>query len=56
MKIKIGSIYKDTWGCKWQVIDYNKDTGKWLLKLTDGFFKSDFSTAEIKRLFKLVSP
>ncbi len=54
--IKIGSIYKDSWGCKWQVIEYDKSKKKWLMRLYDGFYQSYFSEKEINHLFMILWP
>lgn len=56
MKIKIGSIVRDQWGRKWQVIFYNKKENKWTLRLVmrNNYFHK-FSPDFIEQSFTKVS-
>ena len=54
--IKIGSLYKDSWGIKWQVIGFNEEFNKWEMLSWFNNRVSDFSTKELKNNFTLIAP
>ena len=55
MEIKLGSVYKDCWGRKWQVIGFDKESNKWQMLLWINNYVSDFSTEELKNKLTLFS-
>ena len=56
MKIKLGSVYKDCWGRKWQAIGFDKESNKWQMLLWVNNYVSDFSVEELKNKFTLFFP
>ena len=54
--IKVGQVWQDCWGRKWQVVEYHSLTDKWSMRMWSCNYCHWFGTQHIINKFNLIHP
>lgn len=54
--IKVGQVWQDCWGRKWQAVEYHTLTDKWSMRMWSCNYCHWFGTQHIINEFNLIHP